>query len=83
MLLQSHNKSIHNLFNNLKTFSKIFLAQEKIHLNHQESMIRVMSPQNILNKGFAILKLDGKIISKPESIDVGERVNHTACRSRN
>ena len=74
MWLSNEHKNIANLLGNIKTFNNIFIAHEKVHLHHFLSIVNLMSPQNILNKGFAILKIDGKIISNPDSILPGNEL---------
>ena len=74
MQLSNEHKNIDNLLGSLKAFNNIFIAHEKVNLQHYQSLVNLMSPQNILNKGFAILKLDGKIISNPESIMPGNEL---------
>jgi exodeoxyribonuclease VII large subunit len=37
-------------------------------------MIKMMSPVNILNKGFAIVKVNGEITSNPDDILIGKDV---------
>ena len=74
MWLSNEHKNIAGMLANIKTFNNIFFAHEKVHLQHYLSIVNLMSPQNILNKGFAILKLNGKIISNPESIEPGKEL---------
>ncbi|MEJ5961964.1 exodeoxyribonuclease VII large subunit [Pedobacter immunditicola] len=74
MWLSNEHKNISNLLGNIKTFNSIFIAHEKVNLHHYLSIVNLMSPQNILNKGFAILKLDGKIISNTAALLPGKEL---------
>jgi exodeoxyribonuclease VII large subunit len=74
MLLNDEHKNMLHSLGKIKAFSRIFIAHEKVHLNHYQSVVQLMSPQNILNKGFAILRLEGRIISNAEAIIPGKEL---------
>jgi exodeoxyribonuclease VII large subunit len=40
-------------------------------LGHYVSILKMMAPENILKKGFAIVKVNQKITSNPEDVGVG------------
>lgn len=46
---------------------------ERIKLSGALSIVKVMSPENILKKGFAILKHEGKVISNSKSLKKGDQ----------
>ena len=52
-----------NLVQNLKSFNKKYITNQRGYIGHYESMCRLMSPVNILKKGFAIIYQDDKIIT--------------------
>lgn len=60
-----------NIISNLKTFNSQYLKNQRSYLNHYISMARAMAPDNILKKGFAIIKVNNKITSDPDDIQVG------------
>jgi exodeoxyribonuclease VII large subunit len=66
-----------NISSNLKRFSQIGLNNNKKNLEHNVSVFKMMSPKNILKKGFAIVKKDGKIISDPSSVNAGGELSIT------
>jgi exodeoxyribonuclease VII large subunit len=61
-----------------KTFAQLsgksLLSKQSDKLRHFSSLVKIMSPQNILNKGFAILKIGDKIISNSEHIPIGSEL---------
>lgn len=75
MMLSDKRKDLSNLVVNLQNYSRIYLTNKRAHIAHFESVMRIMSPQNILNKGFAILKIDGKIISNADEVKAGTELN--------
>jgi exodeoxyribonuclease VII large subunit len=52
----------------------LYLKNQRGYLGHYVSIIKMMSPENILKKGFAIVKSNNKITSNPDTILVGEDI---------
>lgn len=71
IIISNRRKDLSNLQLNLQSYSKLYFLNKTAHIAHFESVMRIMSPQNILNKGFAIIKVDGKIAGNADQIDVG------------
>ncbi|MBC8034605.1 MAG: exodeoxyribonuclease VII large subunit [Chitinophagaceae bacterium] len=64
----SLNHDLKNLQSNLWTFSRLFLSRKQAEIMHHDSIARLMSPVNILKKGFAIVYQEGKIISDADKL---------------
>ena len=64
-----------NIVSHLKTFHLQFLKNQANNLNHFTSIIKTMSPANILKKGFAIVKVNGVITGDPEIINTGSEMS--------
>ncbi|WP_316788459.1 exodeoxyribonuclease VII large subunit [Pedobacter frigoris] len=75
IIISNRKKDLTNLSNNIQSYSRIFFANKRGYLGHFISVIRLMSPQNILNKGFAIVKVDGKIVSNASGIETGTKLS--------
>ena len=75
MLISGKRKDIDHLIGNLKSHQKNYFANKNSYLGHYAAVVKLMSPQNILNKGFAILKVGDKIISDVKGIEVGTELN--------
>ncbi|TDW47772.1 exodeoxyribonuclease VII large subunit [Flavobacterium sp. 270] len=73
-LLRRKNSDIEHLAGNLKLFSRACLRSKNLHLEHMQKSIALMSPQNILKKGYAIVKANGKITSRANDIKEGEDI---------
>ena len=69
--------NLQNITNNLHSFTAKFLSNQKGYLGHFESLIKMMSPQNILKKGFAIVSNKQKILKNANSIEVGNELTIT------
>jgi exodeoxyribonuclease VII large subunit len=50
------------------SFSNAFIKNNRGYLNHYISVINMMAPDNILKKGFAVIKYNGEITSNPDII---------------
>jgi len=68
----------------------MYLSNKNGHLEHYLAVVKLMSPQNILNKGFAIVKLNNHIISKADDVLPGQELTvqlasteiHTIVKSK-
>ena len=74
IILYNRINDIQNTINNIKTFNSMYLKNQRGYLGHYVSIIKMMAPDNILKKGFAILKTNNKIISNPKDIKVGSDI---------
>jgi exodeoxyribonuclease VII large subunit len=61
----------------IQLYSNRSLNNQKTFLQHQQSIVRMMSPANILKKGFAIVSKNEKIITKSASIQTGDEITIT------
>lgn len=66
-----------NIIDNLKLFSGKYFQNQHGYVGHYEEMIKLMRPENILKKGFAIVKRKGNIVKSAESINAGEELTIT------
>ena len=73
--LYNRIKDIENTVHNLKVFQSLYLKNQKGYLGHYISVIRIMSPENILKKGFAIVVANKKIVSNADEIRVGDDID--------
>ena len=91
ILVTTKLNDIDNIINNLKSYSRIKFVNQRGYIGHFISVFRVMSPENILKKGFAIVKANGSITSDPDKIKVGSNISiilsnkeiHTIVKSKN
>ena len=63
-----------NTIQNLETSSKKYFLHQANYLAHYYSICRMMHPQNILEKGFAIIYQDDKIVASGEKIRMNEDI---------
>jgi exodeoxyribonuclease VII large subunit len=74
IILYNRINDIRNTVNNLKTFNLQYLKNQTGYLGHYASLISMMAPDNILKKGFAIIKHNNKITSNADDIQVGSDI---------
>ena len=75
MILQNLIRDIQHTRDNLSTFNARYLKNQRAQLEHFASLIKMMSPENLLKKGFAMVKVQGRITGNPDDIQVGEDVD--------
>jgi exodeoxyribonuclease VII large subunit len=73
-ILYKRKNDIRQLVSNISTFKAQYFKNQESHLAHYRSLIRMMSPENILNKGFAIVKVNERVTSNPDDICVGNDI---------
>lgn len=77
IIISNKWKDLSNLVANMKSFNRMYFINQVRYIGHFESLVRLMSPQNILNKGFAIVKVDGRIINDGSNIQPGTEMTVT------
>jgi exodeoxyribonuclease VII large subunit len=82
IMLNNRINDLSNRSENLKSFAQQFIKDKRGLLEHHVSMIRIMKPDSILKRGFAIVKSGGKIISNADNIVEGSNVDIILSGSR-
>lgn len=75
IIISNKMNDLDNVVGNLKTFNTIFFRNTQGYLNHHIKIFKLMSPENILKKGFAIVKVNNQITGDPENIKVGNDID--------
>lgn len=65
---------IKNTISNLKTFYNQYQKNKRGYLGHYVSIIKMMSPENILKKGYAIVRVNNEITSNPDDVKIGNDI---------
>ncbi|OXA69790.1 exodeoxyribonuclease VII large subunit [Flavobacterium aquidurense] len=79
IILYNRISDIENTISNLKTFTNQYLRNQKNYLGHYSSSIKMMSPENILKKGYAIVRVNDTITSNADIIKVGDTMDVILC----
>lgn len=74
IILYNRINDIQGIIKNLKTFGNQYQKNRKGELAQYISLIRMMSPENILKKGYAIIRVDNEITSSAEKIKIGKDI---------
>lgn len=72
--LANRNNEISSMAATLKRASLSNLKTHNSHLENFRTTVKLMSPSNILKKGYAMVKVDGKIVSNAEHIEKGTTI---------
>ena len=72
MMLSNRGGDLKNITGNLQTFHAQYLKNQQGYLNHLKTVIRLMHPSNILKKGFALVKVDGRVTGNPDDLRQGK-----------
>ena len=74
-ILYRKKNDIRQLVSHFNVFKIQYFKNQQGSLNHYRSMIRMMSPDNILNKGFAIVKVNDQVTGNPDDIRIGNDID--------
>jgi exodeoxyribonuclease VII large subunit len=75
IILYNRVNDLQNILGNIRTFNAQYLKNQRGYLGHYRSLIKMMSPENILKKGFALVKINGRITSNPDEIQTGQDID--------
>jgi len=71
MALQRRRNDIGRAIDTLQRGSKNYLKSQKMRIENYSVSIRLMSPSNILRKGYAVVRLGGQVLSNADTISEG------------
>jgi len=72
IVLAEKRKDLQNLRANIVNNQKFFLINTRGYLNHSVSMFKAFSLENTLQRGFAIVSYNGRIINDATAIKNGD-----------
>jgi exodeoxyribonuclease VII large subunit len=85
ILLEKRKNDIGKCIATIKSSEDAYLRAQQSNLDHYRSLTKIMSPEHILKKGFAILKVNDKIITHSDQISLGTELeiifDHTEIKS--
>lgn len=74
LLLKDRKNDINHQLENVKIYTASCLKKHDFKLTNFEAAIRIMSPGNILKKGYAIIRKDDKIAYNAGSLEPGDDI---------
>jgi exodeoxyribonuclease VII large subunit len=74
-ILSNRQNDLRHLVGNLRTFNAQYLKNQRGYIGHWQSLVKTMSPDNILKKGFALVKVEGRITSNPGDLTLGKDID--------
>lgn len=74
MIVNNKLNDLSNLVQNLKSFNNKYLINQRGYLGHYVSICKMMSPANIMKKGFAIVYKNDKIITDGSSVKPSDKI---------
>lgn len=74
ILVANKSKDIRQVASNLEAFTAIYLKNAKGYLGHYVSLVQALSPEHTLQRGFAIIKANGRITSDPDQLVKGKDI---------
>jgi len=75
IFVSAQKNALTNIVGNIKIFKANFFRNQDGYLNHHKAIAKMMAPDNILRKGFAIVKVDGEVTSDPAKAGEGKDIS--------
>ncbi|CAL1519311.1 exodeoxyribonuclease VII large subunit [Chitinophaga sp. MM2321] len=75
IIVAGKQNDLANLLGNLRSFNRLYTQRKRGELAHYETLFKLMSPVNILKRGFAIIYQDKKIINNALSLSPGSQIS--------
>jgi exodeoxyribonuclease VII large subunit len=72
--LQKNKSTLTGTIDMLERVQKAFIKSKRTRLENFNTTIRLMSPANVLKKGYAIVKVNNEIVSNTDGIDKGTTI---------
>lgn len=90
-ILQQRQTELKHAFAQLQNGGVQVLKHERQYLAHFRRMVKLMAPENLLQKGFALVRYQGKVVADASGITAGEplevwmrdAVLHTTVNQKN
>ena len=77
IITSGRQSELNNLIGNLKTFTRKYFFNQTGYVRHFETVVKIMSFESILRRGFAVISQNGKIIKSAENIETGSDITIT------
>jgi exodeoxyribonuclease VII large subunit len=74
LIARAKLNELQQLQTSLRNFIPVYFKNHNKQLLHQQALLRTLSPANILKRGFAIIKKDGKTVIDAGKINIGDQV---------
>jgi len=74
IIILNRQNDLKNFISNFSNYNRIFFQTQNGFITHYISIIKIISPVNILKKGFALVYQNGKISRNADSIAVGKDI---------
>jgi exodeoxyribonuclease VII large subunit len=74
MLLYEKQRDLESASGKIKSASGYYLKNQQQNLDNFRALFKLLSPENVLKKGFALVKQNGRIISSPDDVHVGNEI---------
>jgi len=77
IVIANKGAELKNSLTTIKIFTGIYFKSQIQNISQTKSLIKMMSPENILKKGFAIVSVRGKITTSAQDIEIGSELTVT------
>ena len=73
-IIQQQKSDLEYLKGSLKIFTSQYLRSRRLQLEDHQKTIKLLSPQNVLKRGYAVIRKNSKIVNGAGNIQEGEEI---------
>lgn len=74
IMVSNKSNDLQNLVTNIRSFCRIYFQNKQANIRHHETVFKLVSPANILKRGFALVYHNGNITTDPATIKPGNEI---------
>ncbi|WP_145670959.1 exodeoxyribonuclease VII large subunit [Chitinophaga polysaccharea] len=74
MMVSNRRNDLENAIGKFRSFSRLFIQSKRGQVAHYDTLFKLMSPANILKRGFAMVYQDDQVISNAANIQPGAHI---------
>lgn len=74
--------NIQSLTMKVENLARVVLDKNRTKLEHAGDMLRLLSPENTLRRGYSITRVGGKAVTDPAQISPGEEIETTLAQGK-
>lgn len=67
--IASSQQKVNGLYVQISSNLKLYLQQQRLHVQHQLELVQTLDPAKVLKRGYAIVTLDGQLIRDARSVE--------------
>ncbi|MBO9728809.1 MAG: exodeoxyribonuclease VII large subunit [Chitinophaga sp.] len=74
IMVSNRLNDLDNMVDKFRSFSRMYIQSKRGQVAHYDTLFKLMSPANILKRGFAMIYQDGQVLSNASTLQPGSHI---------